>query len=68
MPLLSVLKAALRFNRSHGDRKDYQSPGFPPIQEAGLMVCKGCGTSILFNEATELFSCCTKCGELLERR
>mgnify|MGYP001576995584 CR=1 FL=1 len=35
MPLFSDLKAAFRFNQSHGDRSDYRPAGNPPIQKGG---------------------------------
>ena len=67
MPPLSILKAAFRFNRIHGDRENYRSPIFLPIQEPGILVCRECGTSYLINEAVQFSSLCEKYGGFLEK-
>lgn len=61
MPLLSVFKAAFRFNQIHGNRRDYRPPCSPLRQEGGLMSCEKCGTTYLVNDI-KLFIFCESCG------
>jgi len=62
MPLLSVLKAAFRFNRTHGDRRNWRPPTDLPLeQKGGLMFCNRCGTTYLIQYVNQ-FAYCESCG------
>jgi hypothetical protein len=58
MPLLSVLKAAFRFGRAHGDRRDYRPPS--PIV-GGVLHCEKCGCEYVVSDITA-FILCEGCG------
>ena len=64
MPLLSDLKAAFRFNLTHGDRRDYWPPG--PVV-GGVFFCEKCGCKYIVNDI-KAFAQCEGCGGKLPHR